>query len=1363
MKFKNKIVFVFFVFLIINSQIFFGEDFENKSQPLLNGTLVEENHKEIEMNNSVSNNKISKLASSEKMENSSEIKDSSSCEKLSFAEREESSPDEKISSEKLECSPETKDSASCEKFSSAEREKSSTDEKISSEKLRYSTETKDNTSNVRIFSDAKKDSFEKEKILEKKIFSKEEDLIINDLIINKEPILEKIPVVAVFMVKDEAHVIKETLEPYIRGGIKNFFIYDTGSTDETVKYAKEYFEENGIVNFGIVKEYFVKKFGFKNFHFAMARNRGLDFAREKFPNATFVLMPDAEWHLHNVEGLIEFCKQHELENAVKSYGIAILSGHDFDTPRLIRNDRVAHFEGRIHEVILPVTIEKVPKNIYFELKTTEKGAEKSKKRWERDKEILLEEFSQNPTSRNCFYLAQTYASLEDYENAYKYYKIRSEMIGWPEEDYMSVYRLAQCVEELRRKNSNFSWEMAEELYLRAHKMRPTRAEPLVRIAMHYFRGMTEEEEKRFLLKDRMQLSYNYATWSMKIPYPVTDVLFKEKYLYEIDRYNIAAPAASYIGMCEEGKLFAAYLLKKDPNSSTFKMNFDYYQSGKCIPDNSLEKFELKNFVIENKNSYEQKNYDQEKNQLEENSKNFKGKNEQEKSVLAEKELLESKQKSPTTVFELAKNFEESENYEKAYNYYKIRSEMVGETEENFMTLYRLAKVIEKLSLKNSNYKWFEAEETYLNAYKMRPSRAEPVIKIAQHYFYGANKNSSNFKNYMQKAFYFASEAMKISEPKGDKLFDIRDNLLSDNSRYFIGKYFYDIERYYIAGMSAYHIGKCKEGEKIIRFLFSNWPYQPRLRSIFNLYINGSCKEEDYLQNVTKFLENKNKDEEWPFVIIVNGYNNKNSYKNFLNKIFDQNYKNYRVVYIDNGSTDGSDELIKLYLSEKTNVTFINSKQSYLENIYEIINNKCKSNEIVLLLDEKNDFVEANLLKNLNHEYQDPNIWMIYESLDQNFRELNFKFLLKSFYAGLFQKIKKEDLQYNGKFLNCFIDQAIMFPILEMSKNHSKIFIDFNPKSFNEIASENVKNYKEILEEPLLESKLIKKKVDAQENEKEDSKNFKEEYNLIKYYFRALKEYAPINNPVEEKAFVVVIPSYNNKNWYKFNLNSALNQNYSNYRIIYIDDASPDDTGKLVENYIKEKNQENKVTLIKNVKRIGAMANIYNGVYNCKSDEIVVLLDGDDWFYDNNVLSFLNLVYQNPNVWMTYGQFMHWKGGDVGWAAEYPEKDLKENKYRDNPWLLAMPTRSFYAGLFKKIKKEDLSYNGDFIKFFSDCAYEWAMLEMSGEHTKFISRVSYIYNIENSSNDFKKHDSEKAGLEKYLRAIKKYERLNNLFD
>src|ERR1700737_4705415 len=62
----------------------------------------------------------------------------------------------------------------------------------------------------------------------------------------------------------------------------------------------------------------------------------------------------------------------------------------------------------------------------------------------------------------------------------------------------------------------------------------------------------------------------------------------------------------------------------------------------------------------------------------------------------------------------------------------------------------------------------------------------------------------------------------------------------------------------------------------------------------------------------------------------------------------------------------------------------------------------------------------------------------------------------------------------------------------------------------------------------------------------------------------------------ELPMVIVIPSYNNEKWYEKNLHSVLNQHYSNYRILYVNDNSKDGTGFLIEKYLKELNVDYRV-------------------------------------------------------------------------------------------------------------------------------------------------------------------------------------------
>ena len=250
---------------------------------------------------------------------------------------------------------------------------------------------------------------------------------------------------------------------------------------------------------------------------------------------------------------------------------------------------------------------------------------------------------------------------------------------------------------------------------------------------------------------------------------------------------------------------------------------------------------------------------------------------------------------------------------------------------------------------------------------------------------------------------------------------------------------------------------------------------------------------------------------------------------------------------------------------------------------------------------------------------------------------------------------------------------------------------------------------------------------------------------------------------EFKNFVIVIPSHNNASFYKQNLDSVFAQTYQNYRIIYLDDASSDNTGKLVEDYVKEKQQEHRVTLIKNENRIGALANTYNASNLSSSHEIMVILDGDDWLHDRNVLSYLNEVYKNSDVWLTYGQFIYFPSQNFGVARPVPANVIESNGFREYRWV-TNALRTFYAALFHKINKEDLLWNGtEFFQFAADCAYMFPMLEMASKHIKFIGKILYDYNRVGAMHDDKINKRLQDSMIELIRSKKKYKPLDNLFE
>jgi glycosyltransferase involved in cell wall biosynthesis len=246
-------------------------------------------------------------------------------------------------------------------------------------------------------------------------------------------------------------------------------------------------------------------------------------------------------------------------------------------------------------------------------------------------------------------------------------------------------------------------------------------------------------------------------------------------------------------------------------------------------------------------------------------------------------------------------------------------------------------------------------------------------------------------------------------------------------------------------------------------------------------------------------------------------------------------------------------------------------------------------------------------------------------------------------------------------------------------------------------------------------------------------------------------------------FSIVIPSYNNEQWCIRNLESCLNQTYPYFIIYYIDDCSQDSTGKLVDAYVKSHKLEKKCIVIHNKERHGALENIYNTIQTIPSYRVVVLVDGDDFLAHPNVLEKLVSVYRDGKIWMTYGDFKSEPEGYPSPCRKIPSKIAKHNSFRSYSWV-ASHLRTFYAGLFQKIKKEDLQYEGKFLPVSWDLAMMMPMLEMSSRaHFRFIPEVLYIYNVHNPLNDFRERHELQIKLNYYIRGKTPYTPLETLFE
>jgi glycosyltransferase involved in cell wall biosynthesis len=111
-------------------------------------------------------------------------------------------------------------------------------------------------------------------------------------------------------------------------------------------------------------------------------------------------------------------------------------------------------------------------------------------------------------------------------------------------------------------------------------------------------------------------------------------------------------------------------------------------------------------------------------------------------------------------FYVAQSFFDAANYEKAMEWYEKRATKGGWDEEVWYCVYRVA--ICKCLL---NKPWEQAQDHFLQAWNLRPHRAEPLYQLSR--IHRQNNNP-------RIAYLFAKQAASIPFPKGDILFLAHD-------------------------------------------------------------------------------------------------------------------------------------------------------------------------------------------------------------------------------------------------------------------------------------------------------------------------------------------------------------------------------------------------------------------------------------------------------------------------------------------------------------------------------------------------------------------------------------------------------------
>jgi len=240
--------------------------------------------------------------------------------------------------------------------------------------------------------------------------------------------------------------------------------------------------------------------------------------------------------------------------------------------------------------------------------------------------------------------------------------------------------------------------------------------------------------------------------------------------------------------------------------------------------------------------------------------------------------------------------------------------------------------------------------------------------------------------------------------------------------------------------------------------------------------------------------------------------------------------------------------------------------------------------------------------------------------------------------------------------------------------------------------------------------------------------------------------------MKENRFIIYSAGYNCEKYVKIHMDTIKSQTYKNYSHIMIDDASTDGTYEII-----KENSDEKTIAFKNEENLGWLHNSVQYL-TAKEDEIIVIIDMDDFLLHTHVLEIINKIYNETDCWLTYGSFI-WFTKKIIEGREYPKAVIRYNTFRDYEWLCVHP-QTFKGLLWNKINTNDFKdKDGEYLRACYDQAIMLPMLEMCPiDKTKCIKEPFYVYNDHNPLNLMKTHKQYQIDCEKYIRSLPKYDRI-----
>ena len=215
-------------------------------------------------------------------------------------------------------------------------------------------------------------------------------------------------------------------------------------------------------------------------------------------------------------------------------------------------------------------------------------------------------------------------------------------------------------------------------------------------------------------------------------------------------------------------------------------------------------------------------------------------------------------------------------------------------------------------------------------------------------------------------------------------------------------------------------------------------------------------------------------------------------------------------------------------------------------------------------------------------------------------------------------------------------------------------------------------------------------------------------------------------------FHIVIPAWNCERYIKDCIKSVQKQTHEKFKaIIIVDGGTTDETYEIARKQIRG---DDRFILKKQPERMYGLHNLISGWETLREtdseapNDVLLEVDGDDKLMHPYVLKTLNKIYEDENIWLTYGSHQR-STGELVICREYPDFIWKKKGFSSFGWW-ASQLRTYRRFLWDNVKRSDMKdKEGNFYKVAWDLSFMLSMLEMcEKQNVKVIQEPLLYYNI-----------------------------------